>query len=334
MVRKVLFPSVLAIVLVFSTSSFADQAIPREIEDRLIRGVSLIITPNESGTGALIDRSRGLILTNYHVVTEEKHASVVFPAYRNGQRINLRDWYWKNWRTLAVRGEVVHRDKTRDLALIRVKNLPTWAQALPLAEKRAAVDDVLFRTGSPAVKGEGWVTKTGKVESVRTLKANYDKSKQNVDAMVVISNMPSLPGTSGGGVVNAQGKLVAIHAMGSVDDKPQSHGIDLAEVKFFLRDSGTLPAKAGDIAGTDWQGEENLKNYGALRFRFLDDKKVDMTDRDGSTKGTYRREGEEIVMAFQRDTIVYRGVCNGNTLSGQATAGDAKWQFTVKRAVR
>src|SRR5436853_494879 len=46
-----------------------------------------------SGTGALVDSKKRLVITNYHVVLDSEKVIVVFPAYRKGKLITERAHY-------------------------------------------------------------------------------------------------------------------------------------------------------------------------------------------------------------------------------------------------
>ncbi len=65
----------------------------------------------KSGTGFLLTRT-GLIATNWHVVSDSKHVSVAFPGWKDG-----------------INAEVVLRDATNDLAILRVADLARVTEA-------------------------------------------------------------------------------------------------------------------------------------------------------------------------------------------------------------
>src|SRR5712671_2935875 len=63
-----------------------------------------------TGSGSLIDRRRHLVLTNYHVVDDQKDATVFFPVFRGDRLVAERDYYKEHFRDLALHGHVVARD--------------------------------------------------------------------------------------------------------------------------------------------------------------------------------------------------------------------------------
>src|SRR5581483_6854672 len=77
------------------------------------------------GTGTLVDRTNGLILTNDHVIRGGSEIVVFFPNYHDGQVIAERDNYLKNVRRQdVIRGQVVAKDSARDLALVQIQQIP------------------------------------------------------------------------------------------------------------------------------------------------------------------------------------------------------------------
>jgi len=67
----------------------------------------------------------GSLLPPQHVVEDAAEAVIYFPAYRDGAAIPELTHY--HHQVAAVRGQVVHCDVPRDLALLRLDALPeTW----------------------------------------------------------------------------------------------------------------------------------------------------------------------------------------------------------------
>src|SRR5271157_1503003 len=46
-----------------------------------------------TGSGSLLDRKHRLVLTNYHVVTDNDRATVMFPIFRGGKVVAEREFY-------------------------------------------------------------------------------------------------------------------------------------------------------------------------------------------------------------------------------------------------
>lgn len=84
------------------------------------------------GTGWIVDRDRGRIVTSYHVVGDAKGVDLLFPIWEDGKLVADRGRYERDFNALRQRGRVVRRDSKRDLALIECEHLPTFARALTL----------------------------------------------------------------------------------------------------------------------------------------------------------------------------------------------------------
>jgi HEAT repeat protein len=191
------------------------------------------------GSGWLAHAGKKLVVTNYHVVQEQRVVLVFFPAFKDRELVTKPLHYVQN-RGLAFVGEVVARDSTRDLAIIRLGGtLPATVQALPLAQKSATPGQNLHSIGASGVNlrtGEGtlWRYTEGKVRQVYRKEIRYSNVKQVVNAYIVESQSPTNPGDSGGPVVNDRGELVAVVSGGDFDKRLISFNIDVREVRALL----------------------------------------------------------------------------------------------------
>ena len=87
------------------------------------------------------------------------------------------------------------------------------------------------------------------------------------------------------------------------------------------------------LAGSDWSGTETLASYGTLSFRFRNEGRAIMVDRDGDTPGFWKRDGDTITMEFGK-TVTYTGTLKDSALSGNATNGAKNWTFAVSSSKR
>jgi TPR repeat protein len=85
-----------------------------------------------------------------------------------------------------------------------------------------------------------------------------------------------------------------------------------------------LPHRAGQ-----WEGSETLAGFGKLSFTMLPKGKAVMDDARESTEGSWRQEGDQFTLTFG-GRVVYTGTLQGGTLSGTASNGKAKWNWTVR----
>jgi S1-C subfamily serine protease len=135
-----------------------------------------------SGSGFFVND--GLVLTNSHVVGGAKFVKVRLLTGRE------------------VLGEVAATNARRDVALIKTE--PVGLQGLPVHLAEAGVGAQVFVIGSPAgVENEGTVL-PGIVSTYRVIE----------DQPFIQSNAPTLPGSSGGPMVDENGNVIGITVMG------------------------------------------------------------------------------------------------------------------------
>lgn len=190
-----------------------------------------------TGSGALVDKGRRLVLTNYHVVGDVKRATVYFPDFegRDAKKvIPDRRHYTERAGRLGVTGEVIELDKRADLALIRLDRVPDGVPELPLAADSPEPGQTVHSIGNPGKSGALWVYTPGKVRQVyaKKWKAKLDeRTAVPFEARVIETDSPTNPGDSGGPLVNDRGELVGVTQGGAIDAQAISIFVDLSEVK-------------------------------------------------------------------------------------------------------
>jgi hypothetical protein len=190
-----------------------------------------------TGSGAIIDRGRRLVLTNYHVVGNVKKATVFFPAFEKNRVVPERQYYLDRAKRLGIPGEVVELDKEADLALIRIDRVPDGVKALPIAAESPEPGQTVHSIGNPGRSGALWVYTPGKVRQVysKKWKAKLDeRTVHTFEAKVVETDSPTNPGDSGGPLVNDRGELVGVTQGGALDAESLSLFVDVSEVRRFL----------------------------------------------------------------------------------------------------
>src|SRR5262249_22013655 len=101
--------------------------------------------PISWGSGSLIDRTNGLILTNYHVVHDSpNNMAILFPDYDpQGKVIAERKHYAeRGTKKQYIRGTAVATDEQRDLALIQLAApAPSDVRGIHFADKEPGQGD-------------------------------------------------------------------------------------------------------------------------------------------------------------------------------------------------
>src|SRR5262249_14415478 len=97
-----------------------------------------ILTRKGSGTGSLVDVAKRVVVTNAHVVPlvpdgfgvlQDEPPTVHFPMFKEGKVVAEKDYY-SRFPQGAIVGKVIYRDVTRDLAIIKLNELPATIPAL------------------------------------------------------------------------------------------------------------------------------------------------------------------------------------------------------------
>jgi hypothetical protein len=214
-----------------------------KVYDRTLHSAVWILIPvggskARTGTGAIIDTNRRLVITNYHVVRDDEHVLVHFPIFVNGKLVAERQAYTPN---KSVPAKVIAREPRRDLAVIQLQGpLPPDAKAVKLAKDSPKPGQRVHSVGNPGASGALWVYTEGSVRQVYTQKF-LARSKDGdaafeVDARIVETQSPVNSGDSGGPVVNDKGELVAL-VHGHLEDnqaRAVSKFIDVTEIRDLL----------------------------------------------------------------------------------------------------
>jgi S1-C subfamily serine protease len=196
-----------------------------------VLGVALIGFRNRNVGAGVVVSSSGDIVTNEHVVRDahtdqgESFVSVAFikdPSDPQPSREKL------------LVAKVLRRDVARDLAVIRlVDHLPTSARAIPLARVGAKVGDVVFSFGHPL--NFLWSFDRGMVSQVRPEYVWKYEDRVERKATVIQTSAALNPGSSGGPLLNEEGKVVGVVAWGRQDGVGLNFAVSLQHIEEILK---------------------------------------------------------------------------------------------------
>ena len=178
-----------AVVEIFTTSYAArDGLVPRTAD--------LVTTERASGSGVIVD-AEGYIVTNAHVVRGAQRLRVEISVPVVGQSVLAR-------RSRSVTGEVVGVDVETDLAVVRVNERNLTALTFGDSDELKAGQMVLA-FGSPM--GLHNSVSLGVVSAVA-------RQLQPESPMIYVQTDASInPGSSGGPLVDVNGRLVGINTL-------------------------------------------------------------------------------------------------------------------------
>lgn len=154
--------------------------------------VVTVETGGGTGSGFYVGRD-GYIITNRHVVGEEKYVKVRLPG------------------GYAVPGEVLRKDSVRDVALIKTNIEPPTP--VYIRQTPAKTGDEVFAIGSPF----------GAALNSTVTRGIFSSQRKEGEQEFIQSDVAINPGNSGGPLFDAEGGLIAIAALHRKD----SQGINL-----------------------------------------------------------------------------------------------------------
>lgn len=214
----------------------AQPLTPEQVYQRLMRSAVLISSPHGDGSGFVADDQKRLVVTNFHVVGAQREVAVLFPVRDgNGAVVATLDEYAKRVKEkgAVVKGEVLARETSCDLALIRVERLPDDVRAAPLSPSPAPTASSVYSVGGSGTDNNLlWRFTKGTVRGRSPHKAAVDFG--TIDCMILETDAPVNPGDSGGAVMNEFGNVVAVVSHGSVKLRLVSGNIDADAVRGFL----------------------------------------------------------------------------------------------------
>jgi len=252
MKRSVINVALLALLAVSAGAGRADDIDVEALYKKAVGSTVYIVDPKvgASGSGSLIDVAKKLVITNFHVVDNSEIVFVQFPMYRKDGSIDTnKDKYKENIPAgRAIKGTVMYRDKTRDLALVLLERVPMGTEALPLAKGSVVVGDTTWNIGCPGAVEQVFSITEGKVRAIGVQAFNVGGGSEvlKIKAKIVTTTNPANPGDSGGALIDKRGYQVAVTQ--SINTRAQliSNFIDVTEVRAFLNEKRIQIKELGD----------------------------------------------------------------------------------------
>lgn len=170
------------------------------------------------GSGVLVDAEKKLVVTAAHVVDDVVRegrfdVKVAFPTKGKDGRFITDAVFYAKHPEVRVPGKVVYLNRGKDLALVRLDRLPAGVAAVPLATENPDPGEPVHVIGnSNFFEGGTFGYSEGKVRNVH----HHDKDGRVFYS--VTHHAPSNKGDSGGAVLSADGKLLAIISQGTIGE--------------------------------------------------------------------------------------------------------------------
>ncbi|CAG2102467.1 unnamed protein product [Medioppia subpectinata] len=190
-----------------SYTSAADDI--KQVIDRSMPSVVCVQTKTGRGTGSIVDNQLGLIVTNCHVVTDEQFVDI--NLWEPIKRSQLFDGDRSDETVKIIRGHVLYCQPDVDVAVISVYSTPGALSALKLSERTdLKAGEPLIAIGNPALLSS---------VSVGILNGTAGPSIEQVKPERLIKhNAVTIPGYSGGPLLDGNGAVVGVNFGGSFDE--------------------------------------------------------------------------------------------------------------------
>jgi hypothetical protein len=139
----------------------------------------------------------------------------------------------------AIKGKVLHVDKTRDLALVRLDKVPADTAALPLARSSIKVGEDVITIGNPGAVDWAFSTTQNKVLKVGPVEmiVNGGNEALRIKAMMLTLSNPIGRVDWGGPVIDRRGFQVGVTESGRVGIQNALNAIDVTEVHALLKEN-------------------------------------------------------------------------------------------------
>jgi serine protease Do len=147
-----------------------------------------------SGSGVIIDKDEGHIVTNYHVVRDARRIEVTLAG---GE---------------SYRAQLVGGDVQTDLAVIKI-NAPNLPEAVLGDSDKLKVGEMAVAIGSPLGEEFAGSVTQGVISALNRKITVQSRPGEEVTLNLIQTDATINPGNSGGALVNARGEVIGINSV-------------------------------------------------------------------------------------------------------------------------
>jgi len=210
------------------------------------------------GSGALVSRD-GHIFTNSHVVGDAKKVHVYFMPKNVGKYSN-NDF---------ATGIIVNNNKTVDLALIKLMNTtPVKIKPLNLAQSTSLkIGQDVHAIGHPN-GGSDWTYTRGYIgQLLNDHEWGYDDGINRKAKLVIQTQTPIAPGSSGGPLLNDEGLIIGVNTY-SGEFAGANYAVSVNDLRLFLNEK--IKPSPKTIKTTEAKRVSNETGSNVLNIKRLD----------------------------------------------------------------
>ncbi|TSA05244.1 MAG: serine protease [Nitrospiraceae bacterium] len=229
---KLLPVAVFLVAVSAASASMAAELTPQQIYERAAPGVVLIIghpqqgEGGSGGTGSIIRRD-GLVLTNAHVVIDEKTGKPYsrLSLYLKPDRVTGNP---KTDLSRRVNASVTAFNRQLDLALLKMEAAPASLSVLDLSDPdRVKIGERVVAIGHPE-QGGLWTLTTGVVS------AEFEDYGNTKGKHVFQTETGLNRGNSGGPLLDTQGRIIGVN---TAIARLASDGLPIMSISFAVKSS-------------------------------------------------------------------------------------------------
>lgn len=213
--------TILILIALFSLDGISDG---RDIFKNASPGIVYLTTNEGSGSGVIIS-TKGHILTNWHVIAGEDEANIEAILHYSYDFETVEEHFFEL--------EIIKINKTKDLALLKIKNPPKDLKVINISKIIPAVGSEVHAIGHP--HGEFWTYTQGYI-SQRRNEYEWKYAAEGIEHFANVYQMqtPIAEGSSGGPLLNNFGNLIGINTFGSKEIQSLNFAVDATEIIIFL----------------------------------------------------------------------------------------------------
>jgi len=244
------------ILIVFTTVSFGQtyKLSGEKIFNFSAESVVLVACSNGGFGSGVFVTSDGEVITNYHVIKDSKPNDIAIVIYEGIHEANNLD------SSKFLPAEIISFDKSKDLALLRLKNNNIEIKPIDFAfNEDISIGSQVFAIGHPG--GLLWSFTEGIVNRIAEDSWSYGAKNAptgffeniynwwfdlevdipyTVTAKTIFTQTPINPGNSGGLLLNSSGLLVGINTASELTMNNVNKAIHVDEVEKFLKNNDII----------------------------------------------------------------------------------------------
>ena len=245
-----------------------DRGAGSKIYKSKVDSVVLIVAGEGFGTGSIISAD-GMVLTNWHVVGDQKQVTVLFKPQGFSALDSAENYV----------ADVIKLDRTKDLALIKIKAFNKVVSPIEISsgESIEIAQDV-HAIGHP--RGNYWTYTRGVISQIRPAYEWQSDEKLVHKADVLQTQTPINPGNSGGPLLDDDGVMVGVNSFVDLGADGLNYAVAATAVNQFLNSNQGFQSNDANSANVKTTARElDLNGDGSVDVWAFDENENGIFER-------------------------------------------------------